>query len=108
MSSLSEDRAVLCFADAVLGEQGTCSVLTAESDNSLARGPAHAVGDGATAYLAMANVAEEKALVCYSDWSQSEYGKCRVMNSSGYSIEWGDVYNVTHQVDGNASNQVPG
>merc|ERR1711990_726850 len=22
--------------------------------------------------------------------------------------EWGDIFNVTHQIDGNASNQVPG
>lgn len=108
LGHLSMDRVAVCIADSSQGDQGLCRVLAAESDDSLTQGPDHNFGDGAAAHLALAPIAENKALVCFSDWSDSEYGKCMTLNSTDYLMQWGEPFTITHQVGGNSSNEAPG
>lgn len=108
MVQLSLDRAAVCVAEALESERGVCRVLVAEVDHSLTQGPEYPVADGATAHLALAPLDDERAVVCYSDWSDREYGKCRIMNSSNHSLELGRVVNITHQLSGASQNLLPG
>mmetsp|Transcript_56820 Transcript_56820/g.94322 ORF Transcript_56820/g.94322 Transcript_56820/m.94322 type:complete len:277 (+) Transcript_56820:1-831(+) len=98
-AALGTESALVCFSEVQKNESGICSVLSFDSiTNVPTKGPDHIVVPESIAYSALALLTDNKVIMCYSDWSQSEHGRCQVITASGTQLSWTPVTSIEHHI----------
>ena len=76
---LNATRAVACWVDDANSDYLRCAALTLQGATALAMGPVTSVRSAPTKYPSVAPLAEDKAMVCWLDVNNYDYGFCSVL-----------------------------
>ena len=89
LTALSESKALVCYRDSSNSSYGKACVLSI-SDTTVTAGSETVFNSSNTESISLTALSESKALVCYTDTSNSSYGKACVLSISGMTVSVGN------------------
>ena len=88
VTALSDSKALVCYRDDLTSNYGTTCVLSI-SGTTVTAGAEKVFNSANTSYISVAALSESKALVCYQDIENSNYGTACVLSISGTTVTAG-------------------
>ena len=89
VAHLSESKAIVCYYDNGNSSHGTASVLSV-SGTTVSAESKNDITLAKTTKISVASLSESKAIVCYQDSGNSDYGTVRVLSISGTTVSAGN------------------
>lgn len=93
VARLSETACLVCYASGASGLSGICTGLTL-TDANLTVFDHLEITENITSHVSVSRLSEDAAIVCYSDESDENYGKCSVLNYGGGALSQGTGFIV--------------
>ncbi|RLD66514.1 MAG: hypothetical protein DRI84_04655 [Bacteroidetes bacterium] len=91
VTALTSTKAIVCYRDTNSDGYGTACVLDI-NDSTITSGEKHVFNSGNTIHTSVIKLTDTKAIVCYRDGSNNNYGTVCVLDISGSTITTGNEY----------------